>query len=560
MSPAARRTLAGLGGAAAMIAAVTVLSRVLGFARYLVQAHAFQAGSIGGVYNTANTLPNVLFEVAAGGALAGALVPVLALPVSRALRKDVDAITSATFGWTLLVLVPLGAALAACSGLIASVWPGQLGDAERDLLQYFIAVFAVQVPMYGVAVLLYAVLQAHKKFFWPAFAPVLSSLVVIATYLVYAALADGELDDPAAVTSGALAVLGWGTTLGVAAMCFPMFVPVHRLGVRIRPTLRFPVGVGRRLAILAFAGIGSLVAQQLSVLVSLVVASARGSVGTWSVFLWSQQVYLLPYAVLVVPLATSTFPRLAARAASGEHEAFARMASGTTRAVLAEAALGSAALVAAAPAVTDIFVGIADGGAGMRAMSTTITWLMPGLLGFALMFHASRALYALERGRSAIAANVAGWGTVAVATPVIAAALAPARHDPDATLLALAQASSLGMLVGGTVAVVLLRRAAGRAATAGLLRAAVVLVLGAGLGALTGRWVVDAVAQVAGHGVLTAIGAAAGGGIIAALVVAGAVLAGDRGTLRDFRSLEAQPRPLVDARVTDPANPNAPLT
>lgn len=558
MSPAARRTLAGLGGAAAMIAAVTVLSRVLGFGRYLVQAHAFHDGSIGGVYNAANTLPNVLFEVAAGGALAGALVPLLALPVSRALRKDVDAITSATFGWTLLVLVPLGGALAASSGLIASVWPGSLDDAQRALLQYFIAVFAVQVPMYGVAVLLYAVLQAHKRFFWPAFAPVLSSLVVIATYLVYAALAGGELDDPAAVTDDALAVLGWGTTLGVAAMCFPMFIPVRRLGVRIRPTLRFPPGTGRRLAALAFAGVGSLVAQQLSVLVALLVAGYRGNPGTWSVYLWSQQVYLLPYAVLVVPLATSTFPRLAQRAASGEHDAFARMASGTTRAVLAAAALGGAAVAAAAPAVTDVFVAIADGGPGMRAMTLTITWLMPGLLGFALMFHASRALYALERGRAAITANVAGWGTVALATPLLAALRAPDRNDPEATLLALAQASSLGMLVGGTVAVVLLRRAAGRPATAGLLRTALVLVVGSGLGALAGRWVVDAVSELAGHGMLTAVGAAAGGGIIAALVVAGAVGAGDRGTLRDFRRLEAEPRPVVD-RVTDPANPGAPL-
>lgn len=542
-----------------MIAAVTVLSRVLGFGRYLVQALAFGEGSIGGVYNAANTLPNVLFEVAAGGALAGALIPVLALPVSRALRKDVDAITSATFGWTLLVLVPLGAALAAASGLIASVWP-KLDDAERGLLQFFIAVFAVQVPMYGVAVLLYAVLQAHKKFFWPAFAPVLSSVVVITTYLVYAVLSDGELDDPAAVTDGALAVLGWGTTLGVAAMCFPMFVPVHRLGVRIRPTLRFPPGVGRRLAALAFAGVGSLVAQQLSVLVALWVASERGSVGTWSVYLWSQQVYLLPYAVLVVPLATSTFPRLAQRAASGEHDAFARMASGTLRAVLAAAALGAAVLVAVAPAVTDIFAVLTGGGPALDAMTTAITWMAPGLLGFALMFHASRALYALERGRSAITANVVGWGSVVVATPVLAAVLAPAGDDPAATLLALAQAGSLGMLLGGLLAVVLLRRAAGRPATRGLVRSAVVLVLGAGVAALAGRWVVDAVAELAGHGPVTAVGAAAGGAVIAAFVVAGAVLAGDRATVRDFRTIEAQPRPPEQVPVTDPANPGAPLS
>jgi putative peptidoglycan lipid II flippase len=554
VSPAARRTLAGLGGAAAMIAAVTVLSRVLGFGRYLVQAHAFSDGSIGGVYNAANTLPNVLFEVAAGGALAGSLVPLLALPISRALRKDVDAITSATFGWTLLILVPLGGALAAASGLIASVWP-QLEAAERDLLQYFIVIFAVQVPMYGIAVLLYAVLQAHKRFFWPAFAPVLSSLVVIATYLTYSALAGGEQNDPTAVSGDALAVLAWGTTLGVAAMCFPMFVPVHRLGVRIRPTLRFPPGTGRRLAVLAFAGVGSLVAQQLAVLVALLVSQQHGSAGTWSVYMWTQQIYLLPYAVLVVPLATSTFPRLAQRAATGERDAFARMASGTTRAVLAAAALGAAVVVAVAPAVTDVFVFIAGGGETIRAMTATITWLMPGLLGFALMFHASRALYALERGRSAILANVAGWGVAAVATPLFAALRVPTGHDPSATLLALAQASSLGMLVGGTTAVVLLRRAAGRPATSGLVRSAVVLVVGGGLGALAGRWVVDAVESLIGHGVLSAVGAAAGGAVIAVLVVACAVLVGDRGTVRDFRTLEAQPRPAVP----DPVDPAAPL-
>jgi putative peptidoglycan lipid II flippase len=318
--------------------------------------------------------------------------------------------------------------------------------------------------------------------------------------------------------------------------------------------------VGRRLAVLAFAGVGSLVAQQVSVLVALLVASDRGSAGTWSVYLWSQQVYLLPYAVLVVPLATSTFPRLAQRAASGEHDAFARMASGTLRAVLAAAALGAAVLVAVAPAVTDIFVWIADGGSAMRAMTTTITWLAPGLVGFALMFHASRALYALERGRSAITANVVGWGTVVVATPAIAAALAPIGGDPPATLLALAQASSLGMLVGGTLAVVLLRRAAGRPATSGVVRAAVVVVTGAAVAGLAGRWVVDAVAEVGGHGPATALGAAAGGAVIASFVVGGAMLAGDRATIRDFRAIEAQPRPPTPVPVTDPAGPGAPLS
>lgn len=551
MSPTARRVLGGLGGAAAMIAAITVLSRVLGFGRYLVQASAFGSGAIGSTYNSANLLPNVVFEAAAGGALAGALVPLLALPVAKGLRRDVDAVSSAALGWTLLVLLPLGGLLAALAGPIAAVWPG-LDDAQQDLLRYFVTVFAVQVPLYGVAVLLYAVLQAHKRFFWPAFAPVLSSVVVIAVYATYGHLAGGARDDPAAAGDTALAVLAWGTTAGVAAMCLPMFWPVHRLGVRLRPTLRFPAGVGRRLAALAFAGIGSLVAQQLATLVVMLVSSWRGGPGTFTLYVWSQQVYLLPYAVLVVPLATSTFPRLAAHAAQGRTAEYASMASATTRAVLAAAGTGAAAVAAAAPAVADVFGAIGRDRDGIAAMSSTITLLMPGLLGFAVMFHVSRALYALERGRAAVTANVVGWGTAAVGSVVLAVVAVPDGLDVARTLAAVAVAGSVGMLVGGAAAVVALVRAAGRAALAGLARTALVVVVAGVLAALAGRWVVDAVTSLVGHGVGSAIGAAAGGAVVALVVIAAALALLDRRTLTDVVRVERATTP------EEPALPTAP--
>jgi len=539
-----------------MIAAITVLSRLLGFGRYLVQAQVFGPGSIGGAYNTANMLPNILFEAAAGGALAGALVPLLALPVSRGLRQDVDGIASAALGWTLLILVPLGGLLAAASGFIANIWPGDLDAAFRDLLRFFIVVFAVQIPLYGVAVLLYAVLQAHKRFFWPAFAPVLSSVVVIATYVVYGAMAGGERDDAAAVGPGPLSLLAWGTTLGVAAMCLPMFVPVHRLGVRLRPTLRFAPGIGRRLGSLAFAGVGSVVAQQLAMLVVLLVSPWTGDKGTFSLYLWSQQVYLLPYAVLVVPLATSTFPRLAARAAAGRHVEFAAMASVTTRAVVTAAGVGAAAVAAAAPAVAEVFGALSEDQDALAAMAPTITLMLPGLLGFSVMFHASRALYALERGRLAVTANVAGWGTSAVASVVFAVLLAPEGNDPARTLVALALASSTGMLVGGIAALTGLHRAAGPEALHGLARTVVVVVTTGLVAAALGRWVVDTVGSLVGGGVVSAIAGAAGGALVAVVVVGAGIGLLDRGTVTGFLRVERQPAPATHAvpPVSDPTD------
>ncbi|BDO42496.1 lipid II flippase MurJ [Cellulomonas sp. NTE-D12] len=541
MSPARRRLLGGLAGAAAMIAVVTALSRVLGFVRYLVGAGTVGMGGVADAYNSANVLPNVLFEVAAGGALAGALVPLLAGPVLRRDAAEVDRIVGAALGWTLLVLTPLGLLLAAVSGPVAHLVAGDRGAGAVEVLRFFVVVFAAQVPMYGLTVLLYAVLQAHRRFFWPAFAPVMSSLVVVATFLGYGLLAHGQRDDPAAVPGAALQVLAWGTTAGVASMCFPMLVPVRRLGVAIRPTLRFPPGVARRFRSLAFAGVGAVAAQQLSVLVVLQLAVTRGTSGSYTTFVYGQQVYLLPYAILVVPLATSTFPRVAARVAASDQDGFARLSALTTRAVLAAAATGAAALLAAAPAVARVFAALSHSPSVQPDMTALLTWMLPGVVGFAAMFHVSRTLYALERARSAVVSAAVGWGTVAVVAVVAVVALTSHGPDRAAVLTALGLATTAGMTAGGGATLVALRRAAGPAALDGLTRTLLVLGGAGAVAAVAGRWVADAVSNVAGTGAWTALGAAAGAGLVALLVVVGAVLGLDRETVHGMLRAEHEP-------------------
>jgi len=68
-----RRVGQGLAGAAVLIAVVTAVSRVVGFGRVLVFSKTVGDTCLGDVYNTANLLPNVAFEIVAGGALASLL-------------------------------------------------------------------------------------------------------------------------------------------------------------------------------------------------------------------------------------------------------------------------------------------------------------------------------------------------------------------------------------------------------------------------------------------------------------------------------------------------------
>src|SRR5262249_6025545 len=64
--------------AAALIAAITAVARVAGFGRTVVFGRTVGGGCVGGVYQTANTIPNIIFDIVAGGTLAALVVPLLA--------------------------------------------------------------------------------------------------------------------------------------------------------------------------------------------------------------------------------------------------------------------------------------------------------------------------------------------------------------------------------------------------------------------------------------------------------------------------------------------------
>lgn len=529
---APRIAAGGLAGAAVLIAGATVASRLAGFVRSLVLASAVGPNALGSAYTSANVVPNVLFEVAAGGALAGAVVPLLAAPLAKGIRSDVDRITSALLTWALVVLVPLAAVMAAAAGPLAEFLTQGSDDATVAVTASFLRVFAIQVPLYGIAVVLFGVLQAHHRFAWPALAPLVNNVVVIGVLVAFGRVVTGAKDDPGEIASSALALLAWGTTAGVAALAACVVVPALRTGLRVRPTLSFG-GVGGNARTLMLAGLGAVVAQQVTVLVTVLVSNRWGDDGTFLIWQFLQQVYLLPYAVLAFPLVTAAFPRLAERVAQDDAPGFARLSAATTRVVSVVAVGGACVLVAAARGVEAVYAVIADG--SVRGTADGLAWMAPGLVGFVMSFHLSRALYALHRGRSAGTALGVGWAAAGVLALVAAFAVLGSGTDQSVTLSVLGAATTAGMTLGALVAVVALRRAAGGHSTQGLARTVVVAVLAGGVGAWLGRLVADLALGDGGvvHGVLAAVAGAA----VALAVLAAGVLLADRGVVSAARAM-----------------------
>ncbi|HTF10812.1 MAG TPA: hypothetical protein VK659_21825, partial [Asanoa sp.] len=86
---------------AGLIGGLTVLSRVAGFGRTAVLGWFVGPTLLGTAYVTANTVPNIIFEIVAGGALAALVVPLLAGTVSLGDRRTETATVSALLTWTL---------------------------------------------------------------------------------------------------------------------------------------------------------------------------------------------------------------------------------------------------------------------------------------------------------------------------------------------------------------------------------------------------------------------------------------------------------------------------
>ncbi len=520
---------AGIARGAALIAGLTMLSRLLGLIRTLVFSQSIGASCLGAAYVTANQVPNLIYELVLGGALTSAMVPVLARPAERAgsdpaARERVSQITSALLTWSVIILVPLTLAIAAAAGPIAVLLNPVNAHAHCvhanvvNATANMLVVFAPQALLYGLSVVLYGLLQAYRRFTAPALGPAISSLIVISAYLAFVPLAKGL--PLAQLPLQAELVLSVGTTLGVACLVLVAVVPTWRLHLRFRPVLRFPPGIARRAGGLAIVGVIDLVASDLSAVVAITLANGRGETGAIVLYNYGWQAYSSVFGVLALSIVTSTFPVLSAR----EGPEFDRTCAGSTRAVMLMSWLGTA--VIAAVAVPAAHVLVARQPDQIRSLIEAFVLFAPGVAGIAVIANLSRVMFALGRLKVAAAALAGSWLLV-IAADVVLVELAPARL----VVAALALGNTVGQTVVAVPLVIATRRIRGRAAVRGVGHATLASLAAGAAGAAAGVAIALAVpftGRLAAAGVAVI---AATFAVLAFAVVAYLLDAGDARTL-----------------------------
>src|SRR5258708_15612319 len=153
-----------------VMAAGTLASRLTGFLRTLIQAFALGGAVLSVAYNTANTLPNVIYNLALGGILTSVIVPLI---VSAA-RRDTDggeAYDQRMF--TLITIALLGITIIATIATvpIADLYKGGISDShgsnQLHLMIIFAYFFIPQIFFYGMSSLISAILNARGSFAAP---------------------------------------------------------------------------------------------------------------------------------------------------------------------------------------------------------------------------------------------------------------------------------------------------------------------------------------------------------------------------------------------------------
>jgi putative peptidoglycan lipid II flippase len=410
------------------ISAITFIARVAGFARWVLLGYAVGTTFLGNVYQTANTIPNIVFELVAGGLLASVLVPTFVSELDAGAER-ISEIASTLANALLLVSVPLallGILLARplMSVLLVGVSDPSLRAQQAELGAWFLRFFLPQIPLYLLGIVMQGLLHAHRRFVWPAMGPLLSSLTVIATYVTFRSLApDAALGN---VEREHLALLAGGTTLGVFVLTFCQLPSVLALGLRWRPVLRVRDPVIKRAMRAGGWGAGYLGITQLILLIVVMLANrVEGGVVAFQI---ANAFFELPNALIGLPLALSLYPALSDAMHRSDDARYGRLLGSGWRIAAFVAMPAAVGLFLLAPTATNVLLGWTQY-VRTELVAATLQGLAVGVPAWVLLSVIVRALYARGRTERPFMLNAAAFGVVLLAGAGATSLLGPQGTD-----------------------------------------------------------------------------------------------------------------------------------
>ena len=456
-----------LGRASRTMAIASAASRLTGFLRSLAVTAAIGVALVGNAYNTANTLPNIVYELLLGGVLTSVIVPLLV----QAQERDRDRGVAYTQRLLSLAVAGLAGAtlLATVAAPLLTVLYSSGSGPKSELTTLFAYLLLPEIFFYGLGAMIGAVLNTRGVFGPPAWAPVLNNVVVIVVAGLFIAITSGR-DVTGSLTTGETLLLGIGTTLGIVAQALVLLPALRRTGFRwkFRLDLR-----GSRLGEagpLALWVIGYVVVSQIGYLIQLRLANGvPDDLPGVATFTNASLLFQMPYGILGVSLLTALMPRMSRAAARGDREGLlSDLSLGARLSALALLPV-TALFIVLGPAIGTVIYGHGRTDvSAARTIGEVLAFSAFGLVPFAITMLQLRVFYAVKDARTPTMINL-GMIVVRVVFSLLAALVLADRNLVAGLLVA----TSLSYVVGAIAGEMWLRRRFGRLDTARTIRASV---------------------------------------------------------------------------------------
>ena len=461
----ARSSLTMLGG--------SVASRVLGILRNALITAIIGLTLAGDAFSLANTLPNVLYVLAAGGILNAVLIPSLAraMKLHDGGQEFTDrVITVALAGMAgITVLVMAGA-----GGFVWLLARNSSPD-FKSLALSFSLICLPQIFFYGLFALLGQILNARGRFGAFAWAPFLANVVAVAGLLLFLvvfpkphlvdAAGQARARYPSEWTAPMIWLFAGSATISVVVQALSLLPALRRTGFRYRPRWGVRgVGLGgvSRLALWAFAGLaisqlGFFISQ--GVLNNATSSAVRMGLGREvrgpAAYGVAFTLFMLPHAFVTTSIITALFPRFSAAAASGDSRALRRdFQQGLTMPLVANVPIMVLVVVLAAPIVALLYPSGTDP-RSIEVASSVLVIMILGLVPFGLDLLCYRMFFALEDGKPTVVMQALLTGISAIA------GLVTIFVNPVWAIGIMAMGQTVGNVVSSGVGLYLLRRRTG---------------------------------------------------------------------------------------------------
>lgn len=297
----------------ATVGSMTILSRVLGFARDVLIAAVLGTSSVADAFFVAFRVPSMFRRLFAEGAFDSAFIPLFAKRLHAEGEEAARSFAGQALAGLMVLLVTFTVlAEIAMPWLMLVLAPGFRSDPEKFALAVMLARIALPyLPFMSLVALYTGVLNAYGRFAIAAFAPSLLNVVLIAVLLVVIAAGSNQ--------SAAGIALAWGITASGVLQVLVVAVAAAKVGMRLpwqRPRLTPDM---RRLAALAAPGVIAGGMGQLTVVISTIIATLQDRVVSW--LYYADRLFQLPLGVIGVAIGVVLLPALSHKLRSGDHEA-----------------------------------------------------------------------------------------------------------------------------------------------------------------------------------------------------------------------------------------------